>query len=121
MTPAYLWDQLLPGYLTTIAVETPILLIGLSRPHSMSRRSLAGLWLTACTYPIVVLVLPLLIEPRVWYLIVAETFAPVAECVLFALAFHSSGLRPGFRVQDFIVITLANLASFLFGVWQSGW
>ncbi|QOV89114.1 hypothetical protein [Humisphaera borealis] len=86
-----LWQFLPLGYLTTIAIETPILLLLLSRGHSVGRRLLAGVWLTACTYPIVILVLPVLIpapEDRWLYLLIAETFAPVAECALFAAAFH---------------------------------
>ena len=51
-----LWRFLPFGYLLTIAIETPILLFGLSPHHPKRRRLLAGVWLTACTYPIVVLV-----------------------------------------------------------------
>ena len=58
MDPAHLWRLLGVGYLLTIAIETPILLALLSRPHRWTRRMLAGVWLTACTYPVVVLVLP---------------------------------------------------------------
>ena len=50
----------------------------------------AGVWLTACTYPVVVLVLPLALDMdshEALYLGVAETFAPVAECALFWMAF----------------------------------
>ena len=70
------------GYLFSILIETPILLVGLSAHHPVRQRLFAGVWLTACTYPIVVLVLPLCIditESRTLYLWVAETFAPVAE------------------------------------------
>ena len=43
------------------------------------------LWLTACTCPVVVLVLPVLPEgaTRAAYLLAAELFAPAAECLLF--------------------------------------
>src|SRR5256714_1636459 len=84
-----LWRFLPLGYLLTILIETPILLIGLSKRHSIKRRLFAGVWLTACTYPIVVLVLyPLLVtSSRTIYLVVAETFAPVGECLLFWLAY----------------------------------
>ena len=119
MTPSELWQFFPLGYLTTIAIETPILLLLLSRPHSFKRRLLAGVWLTACTYPIVVLVLPVLIpaeQDRWLYLLIAETFAPVAECALFAAAFHAGRALPRRqRVIDFIAITLANLASFGIG------
>ena len=111
MSPRELWHFLPIGYLFTIAIETPILLLGLSRHHSIKRRLLAGIWLTACTYPIVVLVLPLVFDQsRTLYLSVAETFAPVAECLLFWAAFGKET-----RWRDFGVIVVANLASFLIG------
>lgn len=112
MSPSELWSFLPVGYLLTIAIETPILFIGLSPHHSKRRRILAGLWLTACTYPIVTLVLPLLLinYSRAFFLLIAETFAPVAECLLFWLAFGNEAKR-----RDFAVIVLANLASFLVG------
>ena len=112
MTPADLWAWLPFGYLLTILIETPILLVGLGRHHSVARRLFAGIWLTACTYPIVVLVLPLVVtSSRFTYLAVAETFAPVAECVLFVLAFRDR--RSLWR--DLAAIVVANLASFLAG------
>ena len=115
MSPSALWRFLPLGYLLTILVETPILLVGLSKRHPIQRRLLAGLWLTACTYPIVVLVLPPLFESRsrTTYLVVAETFAPVAECISFWLAYGAAaelGKRSMWR--DFTAITIANLASF---------
>jgi hypothetical protein len=118
MSPLELWRFVPLGYLFTVAIETPILLFALSPRHPKRHRILAGLWLTACTYPIVTLVLPLLLEnySRATYLLIAETFAPVAECVLFWLAFGSAaevGKRSMWR--DFGAIVLANLASFLLG------
>ena len=118
MSPNELWRFLPLGYLLSILIETPILLIGLSRRHPFRRKLFAGVWLTACTYPIVVLVLPLLFAPdqRALYLVVAETFAPVAECVLFWLAFGNReevGTRSMWR--DFMAIIVANLASFSVG------
>ena len=112
MSPLELWRFLPIGYLLTIAIETPILLLGLSPHHSIKRRLLCGIWLTACTYPIVTLVLPLLLvnQSRGFYLLIAETFAPVAECVLFWLAFGKEA-----KWRDFAVIVIANLASFLAG------
>ena len=88
-----LWRFLLFGYLLTVAVETPALVLLLSKHHTPRRRLFAGLWLTACTYPVVVLVLPPLFadSSRALYLAVAETFAPAAECALFYLAFGGGG------------------------------
>ena len=97
-------------------------MIGLSKHHPLSRKLLAGVWLTACTYPIVTLVLPLLFTSRALYLVVAETFAPVAECALFWLAFgkrEQAGAASMWR--DFIVITVANLASFGVGEVLNAW
>jgi len=101
------------GYLLTIMVETTVLLVGLSRRHSVGKRVFAGVWLTACTYPVVWLVLPPLIEDRGWYLLVAETFAPAAECLLFWAAFIR-GRSPDrtATLRDMIAITIANLCSF---------
>jgi hypothetical protein len=117
MSPYELWRFLPLGYLFTILIETPILLIGLSRRHPIKRRIFAGVWLTACTYPIVVLVLPLMFVPgsRAIYLIVAETFAPVAECVLFWLAYKSEEVERRSMWRDFVAILIANLASFAAG------
>ena len=115
------------AYLITVAIETPILLIGLSARHPYGRRLFAGLWLTACTYPLLWMVLPALLDPttqRAAYLAVGETFVAVAECALFWLAF---GTREAWRtkstVRDFAAIVLANLASFGLGevINHTGW
>jgi hypothetical protein len=124
MSPTELWRFLPIGYLFTISIETPILLVGLSSRHSLRRRLLAGIWLTACTYPIVTLVLPLLLvnKSRAVFLIVAEIFAPAAECVLFWLAFGSrEELGKGSMWRDFASIVVANLASFLAGEVLNAW
>ena len=117
-----LWSFLLFGYFVTVLIETPILCIGLSRRHSMTRRVLMGLWLTACTYPIVVLVLPPLLFTSAGvstYVIVAEIFAPLAECLLFWIWVRKidKDYRGWDVGRDFAVIVLANLCSFLTGEW----
>jgi hypothetical protein len=118
MSPSELWHFFPLGYLFSILIETPILLIGLSHRHPIKRRLFAGIWLTACTYPIVVLVLPLALASvsRAEYLVVAELFAPVAECLLFWLAYGELDQvgKPSMW-RDFGVIVIANLASFLGG------
>jgi len=118
MTAADLWRFLPIGYLITVLIETPILIVGLSPRHSLQRKLLCGIWLNACSYPIVVLVLPLALAgfSRGVYIGVAETFAPVSECALFWTAFGSRdelGQRSIWR--DFGAIIVANLASFLIG------
>ena len=118
MSPNELWRFFPLGYLFSILIETPVLLIGLSRRHTIKRRLFAGIWLTACTYPIVVLVLPFVLAgfSRAGYLVVAEVFAPVAECILFWLAYGESDQVGKLSMwRDFGAVTIANLASFLGG------
>jgi hypothetical protein len=106
------------GYLFTILVETPVLIFGLPKPVTLKQRLWCGVWLTACTYPVVILVLPAVFygESRAVYLLVAETFAPVAECFLFWLAFRNRvTLTSGQWGQAMLAITTANLASFGIG------
>src|SRR5438445_8226277 len=110
MSSSDLWRFFPLGYLFTILIETPILLAGLSKRHSIKRRLFAGVWLTACTYPIVILVMPLVFahSSRAIYLIIAETFAPVAECALFWIAYGKAeelGKRSMWR--DFASIVIA--------------
>ena len=84
------WQFLLYGYLVTVFIEGLVLLPGLSARHPLIRRLFACVWLNACSYPVVVLVLPHLLnadDHYAAYLWVAEIFAPVAECVLFWAAF----------------------------------
>lgn len=80
MRPTDLWLFLPFGYLFSVAIETPVLIFGLSPRHTLRQRLFAGLWLTACTYPVVALVMPTLFDgaSRALYLFVAETFAPAA-------------------------------------------
>lgn len=119
-----LWRFFPIGYFFTIAIETPILLLALSRRHPFRQRVFAGIWLTACTYPIVVLVLPILFvdRPRSAYLSVAEVFAPLAECILFGLAFGLKDDQGKITVwRDSAVIIIANLASFGAGEVLNAW
>jgi hypothetical protein len=112
---ADLWKFLPVGYLFTIAIETPVLLFGLSPKVTVRQRLWLGAWLSACTYPIVILVLPAIFlgSSRTLYLFVAETFAPIGECGLFWLAYRNHAdlnSRDWARCQ--ITIVIANLASF---------
>ena len=119
LTVEELWAFLPRGYLLTIVMEIPILLLGLSPSHPPGRRLIAGCWLTACTYPVVILVLPLTVGTwwgNVAYLAVAETFAPVAECLLFRAAFPIPTCRIA-AIRDMAAIVAANLASFVIGLW----
>jgi hypothetical protein len=108
------WYYLVVGYVLTVAVELPVLVFGLGPEHSLVRKLWAGFWLTACTYPVVMLVLPPLLWSPSWgsrwlYLAVAEPFAALAECGLFRAGFDRISRR------DAAAIVLANLASFAAG------
>ncbi len=113
----FLWRFLPIGYLFTIAIETTLLLIGLSPKITLKQKLACGVWLTACTYPIVVLVLPNLItSSQFLYLLIAETFAPLAEYILFWIIFRGKPeLTSNDWIRCFVAITLANLASFGIG------
>lgn len=119
MNTEHLLEAAGKGYLITVAVETPVLMLLLSTRHQMRRRAAAGVWLTACSYPLVIFFFPNFFQPESYsfYLLTAETFAPVSECFLFWLAY----LRgvPGARkdlVRDFAAIIAANAASFAAGL-----
>ncbi len=122
---AALWRFFPLGYAASVAFEGPVLWLGLSPSHSPGRRLFAACWLTAATYPIVALLLPVVVEPRLGrfaYIVIAELFAPLAECLLFALAFPAplplaGGLANPSRVRDMMAIVLANLVSFIVGGW----
>jgi hypothetical protein len=126
-TPSDLLAFLIPGYLTTILIEAPILLLCLSARHAIREKAIAGVMLTACTYPIVVLVLPeLLWRPfgYVTYISLAETFAPLAEIVIFYFIWIrrlSGTARHVDTMRDFAAIVAANLASWLGGGLFIGW
>jgi hypothetical protein len=103
------WLFLPVGYVLSVLCETPILYVGLSRHYTNRERLFAGAWLTACTYPIVILVIPMLTGR--FYLPIAETFAPLAECLLFVWSFKKT-----WRARDMAAIVAANLCSFGVGM-----
>ncbi len=118
VSPNYLWLFFPIGYLTTILIETPILIFGLSPKLSFKQRIFCGIWLTLCTYPIVVLVLPNILGSISWtlYIIVAEIFAPLAECIIFWFMFKGKvQFVKSDWIRCFIAIIVANLASFGIG------
>ncbi len=119
MNSTTLWEFLPRGYALTVLIELPILLIGLSQRHPWRERFIAGFTLTAATYPIVVIVMPLMLgleAPRWLYLSLAETFAPLAECALFGWLFVSVYPRDvRATLRDMSAIVLANVASFVIG------
>jgi len=117
--------QVLIRYTLTILIETAVLMAALSSRHRWRRRLFAGVWLTSCTYPIVALVLPFFFPPaqaRMTYLLVAETFAPAAECLLFWAVFDRPERCPRAALgQDFGATIVANLASFGGGELLNRW
>ncbi|HEY6331439.1 MAG TPA: hypothetical protein VI756_19085 [Blastocatellia bacterium] len=118
MSTHSLWVFLPVGYLVTVLIETPVLIVGLSSQHSLGRKIGASLWLNACSYPVVILVLPIVLAgaPSWVYIAVAETFAPVSECLLFVAAFYDrASLWRREMWRDVGAVTAANLASFLIG------
>jgi hypothetical protein len=113
-----LWRFLPIGYLISVLIETPVLLIGLSARHPLRRKLIAGVWLTACTYPFAALILPLAMwrSSITTMLIAAETFAAFTECALFWFAFGRKDKPVSIPMwRDFGAIVAANLSSFLGG------
>jgi len=112
-----LWQWLPIGYLLTVALEAPVLLVGLRRSlPDVRTRLMAACWLTGVTYPVVVIVLPLLLWPvtsYATYIAVAEVFAIVTECLLYRLVWHGS-------TRDMLVVSLANVVSAAVGWWLLG-
>ena len=104
-------------YLITVAIELPVLWVALSKRHPVRTKLFAGFWLTACTYPVLWLLLPPLFDSYWWYLAVGETLVPLIECLLFWAVFVRR--MPPNRcatLGDLAAIVAANLASFGFGL-----
>ena len=114
--PEWDWRVMAEGYLLTVVVETAVLWVGLSRRHRPWERLVAEVWLTACTYPVVWVVLPPLFAERWAYLAASEGFAAAAEAGLFWAAF----IRPRpfgcwTIARDVAAVVGANGASFAAG------
>lgn len=106
------------GYILTVLLETPVLIGGLSKRYTIKEKIFASIWLNACSYPLVSLVIPFFIDPfreRLLYLLVAETVAPASECCLFWFAFANGkacNRLAGSSSRDLVAVVLANLFSF---------
>ena len=112
------WQTLPWAYLFTIAIESAVLWFALSRQHPAGRRLFAGVWLTACTFPVLWIALPAVMYPQSprWLLVlVGEAFVFAAECVLFWFAFDRGRSSRRDTLRDILAVVLANLASFLLG------
>ncbi|MFN9717922.1 MAG: hypothetical protein ACK58L_04455 [Planctomycetota bacterium] len=118
MVPLSVLLLVICGYLLTVFIEIPVLLLGMARQHGIRDTMVNGLLLTAFTYPIVVMVLPaafaaMKVDNRMMYLAVAEFFAPAAEVMFFR--FLTNKPVAVALDRDVLVIVVANLASFLLG------
>jgi hypothetical protein len=121
LSTASLLIMAVKGYLVTVAVEAPVLALCLSARHSLARRIALGFWLTACSYPLVVLCLPAFLSvrsTRLTYLVIAEPLAVTVELLLFFSVYPNWGetSTPSATAwRDALAVAFANLCSFLVG------
>ena len=104
---------LLVAGIITIVIEGTVLWFGLGRRYSAGEKLFFAVWLTATTYPVVVLVLPSFMsttQPSSSYLLAAESFAIVTEGTLFTIG--SAYLEKSVYFKELGVIVIANLISF---------
>ncbi len=107
------WQLFLQGLVLSIAIECPILAMGLSPQHPLKHRLATGVWLTLCTYPIVFLVLPSLLYPYIPYktfVLIAETIVITCEWGLFI------SVTAHYAWRDLLAILIANIASIAAGI-----
>lgn len=114
------WTRIaLTGYLLTISIETPVLVFGLGNRYTLKEKLFAGAFLTGCSYPFVAIVFPMIWNPYndySTYVTISEIFAPVSECIIFALLFQRRKLMSSrLRAQELAVVIAANLVSYLSG------
>ncbi|MCA9081701.1 MAG: hypothetical protein KDA58_14160 [Planctomycetaceae bacterium] len=111
-----LLQQFPQGLGLSVAIETLVLLVGLSKEHRFKDRMTAGITLTCCTYPLVAMALPLLLMRamgRLPFLLTVEPVAVLIEILLFSWAFEKP--EQPTRIRNGLVICLANAASFTVG------
>lgn len=113
-------------WVVMVLVQTPVLALGLSRPHTWEVRLLAGGWLSACTVPLLMLVVPYLPEQGwslAWGLVEFRTtvcqpqvaaggcLAAVAQATLFYFAFDRDEPLASLHVtQDLAAVLVAFAA-----------
>jgi hypothetical protein len=113
------------AWVLTVLVEGVVLWFGLEGRHDRRTRVFAALWLSSCTLPVVHFAFPALrgagLSDAGW-MGLAEVFAPLAECALFALvvapatACPESIRLPTWCQRDFAAIVVAHRASFDLGL-----
>ena len=113
------WFYLVVGYVLTVIVELPILVVGLGTEHSLRRKIAAGFWLTACTYPVVVLVYRPCSGPLPGVRD-GSTFPSPSHSRRSANAVCSGGIDR-LSQRDVVAIVVANLSSFAMGEILGGW
>jgi len=102
------------GWALAAPIEAAVLFVGLDRAHSRLVRCMVGPASTACTYPILVLVVPAWVDPSrhfAAYGAVGEGIVIALECALFLLAVG----RRASALRDCLAIVAANAASFAAG------
>ena len=79
----------------SILIETPILVVGLSKPHSLTRRLFAGVWLTACTYLRVPMTAPPALVRKTIYQawLSRRSIALVSAAMAAGVAFAGAAMR----------------------------
>ena len=83
-------STLVAAWGATFLIETAVISVALSSRHGWRIRLFSGIWLSACTLPLVWFVLPECLPTaasRGTYVVCAEVFALVVECLLFWWAF----------------------------------
>lgn len=112
------------GYGLSLLIEGCFLGLCLSRRHARRERITATVWLTSCTYPLVAVFFPLMLGSlgRATVLLMAESYAALAEALLFTWAYDRSAPLPE-RLRNAAVIVAANLTSFGYGeiLQRAGW
>lgn len=103
------------GYILSVIIEVPVLILGLSNSYKLKEKIVAGFWLTACTYPSVCWVFPSFIPDAMILNVVREAFAALGECLLFWIAFVKLTDLTSLVKRDLLVVGIANILSFLFG------
>jgi hypothetical protein len=119
------WRVLLLGYCLFVAIELPIFLLALSARNDRRQRIFSALWLTACSFPLVILVMPAFIDmfvPKDWHgpvnTMQIALITPIVECLLFWMLTrpldepNSPQVSQAEWIHDLFVIVFANVLSF---------
>ncbi len=106
------------GLCSTLLIETLILYFGLGKEYDGRSKVLIGCLLSLATFPIVNLLIPIWLNPETMlfaYCWISETFAFLAECLLFVFIFSKKRSTKSQLAVNCAIIFLANVASFTYG------